>query len=293
VEVPVEAGKTETLDLELEESQGVVFGRPWENGIGMRFLPLGRDLMVSAWETRVQDYQKFIEERTEHRPPRVPDFDQGPDHPIVYVSREDARAFCEWLTERELRDERITHSHVYRLPTDLEWSAMAGLEEAAGSGPGWRDARKKKVFLWGLSWPPPDKSGNFADTATALAPNIPAQRTIRGYTDGFTFTAPVGSFPAGPLGFYDLAGNVHEWVEDNYSELDTNKLGVVRGGGWNSYLEEHLYLGARNAVPATFRDRMYGFRVVLSRKRVEVAPGTTEVSLDPANASAQTPATDG
>jgi formylglycine-generating enzyme required for sulfatase activity len=35
--------------------------------------------------------------------------------------------------------------------------------------------------------------------------------------DGFSNTSPVGSFPAGKLGIYDMQGNVWEWCADPYS----------------------------------------------------------------------------
>jgi len=269
VSMPITADQSHSIVLTLEENQGVIFGRPWEkNGIGMSFVPLGPDLMVSIWETRVKDYEQFISDpATSHRPPRLPDFPQGPDHPVVFVSRDDAVAFCEWLTRREIKEERIASQNFYRLPTDLEWSWMAGLSEQPGPGPGWRDMRKELTFPWGKAWPPPPGSGNFADATAALEPNIPADRTIPGYDDGFAHTAPVGSFPPNQYGLYDLSGNVQEWVADDYSLLDPNRLGVVRGGGWNSYQPENLYTGSRGAVRATFRDRMYGFRVVLDKGR--------------------------
>ena len=220
--------------------------------------------MVSVWETRVSDYELFIKQ-SGRSGQRTPYFAQGPDHPVVNVSREDAQAFCQWLTERERKDERIAETHEYRLPTDLEWSRMVGLEEEKGISPGWRDARKQTFYPWGGSWPPDQIVGNFADVSAARTPGVAIERTIPGYDDGFEFTAPVGSFSANSLGLYDLSGNVQEWVEDEYSKLGKNVLGVLRGGGWNSYQPENLLAGSRNAVPPTFQDAIYGFRVVLAR----------------------------
>jgi hypothetical protein len=257
-------GKLLELSLVLRKNQGVVFGHPWRNGIKMQFVPIGRDLMASAWETRVGDYALFVTETGRPAPPPAR-FTQEPDHPVVNVSRDDARAFCEWLTLRERKDERINLSHEYRLPTDLEWSLMTGLVEEEGISPGWRDARKQAVYPWGLNWPIHGKVGNFADMAAALAPGVSSERTIAGYDDGFAYTSPVGSFPHNEPGIYDLSGNVQEWVGDEYSKLGANTLGVLRGGGWNTYQTENLFTGSRNAVPPDYRDEFYGFRIVLAK----------------------------
>jgi serine/threonine protein kinase len=257
-------GKLMEQFLTLRKNQGVIFGHPWRNGIKMQFVPVGSDLMASAWETRVSDYALFITETGRPAPPPAR-FTQEPDHPVVNVSREDARAFCQWLTLRERKDDRINLSHEYRLPTDLEWSLMAGLVEEEGISPGWRDARKQPVYPWGMAWPSREKVGNFADMTAAGALGIPSERIIAGYDDGFAFTAPVGSFPPNELGIHDLSGNVQEWVEDEYSKLGANTLGVLRGGGWNTYQTENLYTGSRNAVPPDYRDEFYGFRIVLAK----------------------------
>ncbi len=263
VDLKLSAGEKLTKEVTLEKSLGVVFGKPWENGIAMRFAPLGQDLMVSAWETRVRDYQPFAKES--RRGLREAYFPQTADHPVVNVSREDAQAFCVWLTARERKDERIAQTHVYRLPTDLEWSLMVGLEEEEGISPGWRDARKQSVYPWGTAWPPEEGAGNFADVTASRAPGVAIDRTIPNYDDGFAYTAPVGSFPANAAGLFDLSGNAQEWVEDDYSKLGKNLSGVLRGGGWNSFQSENLLAGSRNAQPPTFQDAIYGFRVVLAK----------------------------
>lgn len=262
--ITLEEGEVHEETLTLEKNEGVVFGRPWENGIRMRFVSVGNDLMASVWETRVSDFALFVTE-TGRRPPPPPPFTQEPDHPVINVSREDARAFCEWLTRREREEQRIGSTHQYRLPTDLEWSQMAGLDEEEGISPGWRDAQKRRVFPWGTRWPLDEPPGNFADASAAREGAIPWDRILIGYDDGFPHTAPVGSFPPNGLGIYDLSGNVQEWVDDDYSRLATHIHGVLRGGGWNTYQLENLYTGARNGVPPDYRDIFYGFRVVLAR----------------------------
>ncbi len=262
--VTVEAGQTLAVNGTLEENQGVIFGRPWQNGMGMRFEPIGPDLMASVWETRLQDYESFVEE-SGHPAPRPTDFDQNQDHPVVYVSRDDAIAFCEWLTKRELKGERIAGSHFYRLPTDLEWSAMAGLKEDPKLSPGARDALRPREFPWGEFWPVGGAVGNFADITASMAADIARDRTIPNYEDGYAYTAPVGRFPPNAFGLHDLSGNVEEWVQDKYSQQDNYNFGVLRGGGWNTYQTENLYTGWRNAVQPTLKGPSYGFRVVLAK----------------------------
>ena len=64
-----------------------------------------------------------------------------------------------------------------------------------------------------LTLPPQRNSGNFADrSAIDLAPSI-----VPRYDDGYASSAPGGKFPANPLGIFDGAGNVSEWVNDIYS----------------------------------------------------------------------------
>lgn len=266
MQIEVGEGKVVPLRLVMKENQGVVFGKPWTNGIGMKFAPLGPDLMVSIWESRVSDYAKFIAE-SGHPKPLDPGFPQDPGHPVVNVSRQDAIAFAEWLTRRERSDERIAMSHEYRLPTDLEWSAMVGLPPESGISPSSRDARREPVFPWGVDWPGEDDPavGNFADATAALVPGVPLERTIADYYDGFPYTSPVGSFPPNEIGLYDLSGNAQEWVSDDYSMRSASSLGVLRGGGWNTFHKHNLHSGSRNAAPPDRGDFMYGFRVVLAK----------------------------
>jgi serine/threonine protein kinase/formylglycine-generating enzyme required for sulfatase activity len=267
-------GERISVTIELKPNQGLVFGKPWENALGMKFVPVGEELMVSTWETRLQDYALFLQE-TQGKPLPKPDFAQAPDHPVVYIRRDDAIAFCQWLTARERKEERIQFSYEYRLPTDAEWSMMAGLNPEIGSTPGQRDAQAQLIWPWGQTWPPPTGSGNFADESAAKEGRVNPERIIQGYNDGFEKTAPVGSFLPNSFGIFDLSGNVHEWVSDDY---DASKIhGVVRGGGWNSFREANLSLTFRHVIKlSSRRDNLYGFRVVIAKvpKETEPIPAT-------------------
>ena len=279
----VKSGENLPLTAVLEENQGVVFGKPWKNGIGMQFQPLGSDLMACVWETRVRDYEIFAN-KARYEKPRRPDFEQTPDHPVVYVSRADAEAFCKWLTEKEQKEERIANSHHYRLPTDEEWSRMAGLNFELGDAPGQRDAKKDPtLYSWGSKWPPPNAFANYADASAAELPGISSDRVIPDYNDGFPRTSPVGSFPPNEQGLQDLSGNVHEWVSDDMSSIGTSSLGILRGGGWNTFLKENLLIGWRNPVPAGFHGAYYGFRVVLAKTDPALEPEADGTSEDPIN----------
>jgi eukaryotic-like serine/threonine-protein kinase len=276
----VKPGEILPLTAVLQKNQGVVFGKPWQNGLGMKFEPVNDNLMASAFETRVRDFEAFLIATSRERP-RGPDFDQGPNHPIVHVSREDAIAFCDWLTEKERVEERISPSHQYRLPTDLEWSFMAGLPDEAGDGPIQRDANKPNLYPWGTDWPPPIAYGNYSDTTAGGMPGITPERIISGFDDGFARTAPVGSFEKNNLGLHDLSGNVQEWVADDITEVSYGNLGVLRGGSWNTYLQENLLTGWRNPVPPNASSAFYGFRVVLFRTDPSQDPAPTESPPEP------------
>lgn len=260
----------ETVKVTMQRNNSVVFGSKWVNSLGMRLVPVSENLMVSAWETRVSDYQSYVKEAKVPAPPS-PGFPQGPDHPVVQVSRDNANAFCAWLTQRERKDERITVDDHYRLLTDFEWSHIAGLEDNPNHLPSLRELRQVEHFPWGTSWPPEKagfKVGNLADKSAAQSANVRRDRTLFYYDDGFEKTSPVGSFPSNEFGIYDLSGNAHEWVSDDYK--GQGKYGVLRGGGWNSAEKEHLYTTHRNVVRASKTSNLYGFRVALVKTPHEV-----------------------
>lgn len=249
--------RTLALVVPLQPDRSVVFGAPWNNSQGMGLVPF-ENLLVATTETQSLAYLEFLTDQgvVVEEAPVAP---QGADYPAYGVSYAEAVSFCEWLTRKEQALNLIRPWQRYRLPTDLEWSRFAGLRGESGATPEQRNTSANGGFPWGAEWPPPPGAGNFADLSAAayFGANV-----IAGYTDGFDTTAPVGSFTASPLGLYDLAGNVWEWVQDPYSD-GSDGLQVVRGGGWNSAEREVLATGYRNPVPASTREGYYGFRYVL------------------------------
>ena len=95
-----------------------------ENSLGMKFAPVG-DIEFCVWPVRVRDFEVFAKETGFRNAAwRSPGFKQGPDHPVVNVSWNDAIAFCKWLTAREQKNGLLAKGQEYRLPTDLEKGAI-------------------------------------------------------------------------------------------------------------------------------------------------------------------------
>jgi formylglycine-generating enzyme required for sulfatase activity len=93
-------------------------------------------------------------------------------------------------------------------------------------------------------------------------------------SDGYAFTAPVGSFAANAFGLYDLIGNVWEWTADCFTEdyksagadsAPRNAAGcatrTVRGGDWFSTASTLRPAVRAEATQDAHNDDI-GFRVV-------------------------------
>lgn len=271
VEFRVRPSDLTPATVALNRDDSVLFTEPYINSLGMTFMPV-KTFMASAFETRVKDYAAFLATAPEGIEPPNVDFVQGPDHPVAGMNLPEARAFCAWLTAEERRLGRIEEFHAYRLPRDLEWSAMAGLETEDGATPEIRDVRKiNGHFPWGDQWPPPDKAGNFADqSARGTVPAV-----LPGYDDTYEKTSPVGSFPPNPYELHDLSGNVWEWIDEPFSGAAAgdadNALYFVRGGGWSSSQRNELLTSYRKALRPQYKrgGGEHGFRCVLVDTRAQ------------------------
>ena len=103
---------------------------------------------------------------------------------MVHVAYEDVEAYAKWAGKE--------------LPTEAEWefAARGGLEGAE--------------YAWGDELTPGGKS-----MCNNWQGEFPWQNLL---SDGYEWTAPVGSFPPNGYGLYEMAGNVWEWTTDWYQD---------------------------------------------------------------------------
>ncbi len=235
-----------------------------------RVVQITRPFYLSVHEVTNGQFRLF---RASHRSGLVGQHTLDLDNqPVVGVAWEDAVQFCNWLSAQEglpAAYERKGDSFVavnpmtngYRLPTDAEWEWAARHEPGQGL----------RRYPWGESLPVAPRSGNYADANARLL----VQNVIPNYDDGFAVSAPVGKFPANPLGIFDLGGNVAEWVHDYYlvspasTEAVVDPMGpsegtqhVIRGASWKHSSVTDLRLAARDYATTARND--VGFRIARS-----------------------------
>ncbi len=274
LEGDVKEGEILELYADMEKRRGVTYGREWKNSLGMRFQPLG-EVLMAAWETRRRDYQDYAKNNSKRVPPPVDDTGKNGTQPIVGVDRDEARAFCAWLTKLEQEQGLISPEDYYRLPTDEEWSRAAGLPLERGEDPASRNGRVRGVFFpWGFEWPPPNRVDNLADMEAAKKAGL--DNIIAGYIDQAPFTAPVSSLPPNGRGICGLGGNVSEWIDTDFEKPKpgaqpnpSGPLATTRGGNWRTATADEALSSVRIPLPSGTKRNTIGFRCVLARKALQ------------------------
>jgi len=165
----------------------------------------------------------------------------GSDHPVTHIAREDALAYCRWSGTR--------------LPSEAEWEFAA------------RGTLDGQPFPWGAVL---EEGGEHRSNVWQGA--FPARNTA---DDGYAGTAPVTAYRPNGLGFFNMTGNVWEWVSDRFTTLHSaravkNPAGPLNGtrfvakGG--SYLCHASYCAryrtsSRQALEPDTTTGNLGFRV--------------------------------
>ncbi len=228
----VQPQKTTEVKSKLERYPGPQPGMTeWVNSLGMRFVPVG-NVWVCVWETRKKDFEAFYKATRHNAGPgwNNPGFKQTASEPVVAVSWNDATAFCQWLTEAEVKG-KVLEQAIYRLPTQAEWLQIQ--KEGYAAGP----------YLWGKVWPMPSGTANLADNVSY---------------DRHSFTAPTASYFSSRNGVYDLIGNVWEWCQDGEGNQRT-----VLGGSWMQYHGSDYAPAMQLNLAVDTKAQDIGFRVVL------------------------------
>jgi formylglycine-generating enzyme required for sulfatase activity len=180
-----------------------------------------------------------------------PGFEITGSHPAVCISWHEAQSFVAWL-------QRLT-GKPYRLPTEAEWeyAARAGTTTRYSFG---NDETELCAYA------------RFADLSSKFGWRDGCRSELVAYGP-----APVGSRKPNPWGFFDMHGNVWEWVEDcwtphpeeipvdgsAYSRRKNCEIGVIRGGSFAAGSRR-----VRSAIRSPVRTAKHiyntGFRVALT-----------------------------
>ena len=179
------------------------------------------------------------------------------DYPVVGVSWEQAKAFCQWRTlykniYKKEKGQQFVNS--FRLPSEAEWeyAARGGLAGA--------------TFPWGGPYAKNDR-GCFMANFKPLRGNYAADQAL--------YTVEADSYEPNDYNLYNMAGNVAEWTMSSYhsssyefsSSINPNvnnegyNRKVVRGGSWKD-VAYYLQVSSRDYEVDTIQRSYIGFRTV-------------------------------
>ena len=151
------------------------------------------------------------------------------DCPATYMSWDDAKTFCQKLTDLERKAEKLKADEEYRLPTEAEWecACRAGTQTAFSFG-------EDNVF----AKPRAQNDGSGQES------KLGEYGWFNDNTAGEQYAHVVGLKKANPWGLHDMHGNVWEWclvglergadssIRPNKETIADLHSRVVRGGSW-------------------------------------------------------------
>jgi formylglycine-generating enzyme required for sulfatase activity len=190
------------------------------------------------------------------------------DYPVVGVTWQQAKAFCNWRTKQlNTFQEAIKNPGVmdYRLPSEVEWEYAA------------RGGHQMTLYPWG-SYYTRNQEGSFVANFKPMRGNYVADNRKN------IATEKVANFLPNSYGLYDMAGNVAEWTSNAYDESAYEIIGdfspdfqynakpedqpalkrkVIRGGSWKD-ISYYLQVSTRSFEYQDSAKSYIGFRCVRS-----------------------------
>ena len=190
-----------------------------------------------------------------------------PDQPAVRVAWREAKAFCDWLSQKA-RARAV-------LPSEAQWEYACRAGSATPFSFGAVDADYTKHANLG-----DQRLAEFACDPYRYRVPIPNSSRYDAYiprddrfNDGGFISEPVKKYQPNPWGLYDTHGNVWEWTRSEYRPYpykaedgrESDTIGaerVARGGSW---FDRPKIATASYRLPYCDYQRVYnvGFRVVL------------------------------
>lgn len=194
------------------------------------------------------------------------------EYPVVGVTWNQARAFCEWRTLLKngyQKSRGLQPVNNFRLPTEAEWeyAARGGLESA--------------TYPWGGPYILNDR-GCFMANFKPLRGDYAADEAL--------YTVEAKSYDPNDYNLYNMAGNVAEWTNSSYdpnsyeyvstmnpNAYDTdNKRKVIRGGSWKD-VAYFLQVSTRAFEYQDTARSYIGFRTVQDYMGTEATSGKQSV----------------
>ena len=200
--------------------------------------------------------------------PWAPGWKVEGDHPVGYVSWNDAVAFCDWLSRKEGRK--------YRLPTEAEWEYAC----RAGTSSRYYCGNDPEELIGFANVADADRAAEIPGNPSTRSTS-PARRqasrfhilSCRGMTATLGRRQLVG-FDSNGFGLYDMHGNSWEWCSDWFGEdyyrkspvedphgPSTGTSRVSRGGAFDNSAFT-VRCARRDGGTPDSRDCHDGFRVV-------------------------------